>query len=109
MFVKSELFRELYLKSATLENTVSSFQTSGIVPFNSDIVPADKYIEDPRHNISTATTLTYRDSNTPINKNSICDQSPSNGQIPCTNDNIAEIPKTSTATQTMKNNKATEN
>ena len=40
-----ELFRESYLKSATLENAVSSFQTSGIVLFNSDIVPADEYIE----------------------------------------------------------------
>ena len=35
-----ELFRESYLKSATLENPASRFQTSGIVPFNSDIVPA---------------------------------------------------------------------
>ena len=40
-----ELFRESYLKSATLENAVSSFQTSETVLFNSDIVPADEYIE----------------------------------------------------------------
>ena len=53
-----ELFRESYLKSATLENPASSFQTSVIVPFNSDIVPADEYIEDPRDNISNANTLT---------------------------------------------------
>ena len=41
-----ELFRESYLKSATLENAVSSFQTSETVLFNSDIVTADEYIED---------------------------------------------------------------
>ena len=104
-----ELFRESYLKSATLENAVSSFQTSGIVPFNSDIVPADEYIEDPRGNISIATTLTDGNTKIPTNETSICDQSQSNEQIPCTSDNIAGIPKTSTTTQTMENNKTTEN
>ena len=63
-----ELFRESYLKSATLENAVSSFQTSGIVPFNPDIVPADEYIEDPRDNISIATTLTDVDTNIQLMK-----------------------------------------
>ena len=104
-----ELFKESYLKSATLENTVSSFQTSGIVPFNSDIVPADEYIEDPRDNISIATSLTDGNTKIPTNEISICDQSQSNEQIPCTSDNIAGIPETSTTTQTMENNKTTEN
>ena len=101
-----ELFSESYLKSATLKNAVSSFRTSGIVPFNSDIVPADGYIEDPHDNISIATTLTDRDIKIPTNEISICDQSQSNEQIPCTSDNIAGIHKT---TQTMENNKMTEN
>ena len=104
-----ELFREPYLKSATLENAVSSFQTSGIVPFNSDIVPDDEYIEDPRDNISTATTLTDGDTQIPSNEISICDQSQSNEQIPCTSDNITGTPETSTTTQTMENNKTAEN
>ena len=42
----------------------------------------------------------------PTNEISICDQSQSNEQIPCTSDNIAGIHKT---TQTMENNKMTEN
>ena len=93
-----EPFRELYRKSATLKNAVSSFQTSGIVPFNSDIVPADEYIEDPRDNISIATTLTDGNTKIPTNEISICDQSQSNEQMPCTSDNIAGIPETSSTT-----------
>ena len=62
-------------------NAVSSFQTSGIVPFNSDIVPADEYIEDPHDNISVATTLTDGDTKLPTNEISTCDQSQSNEQI----------------------------
>ena len=65
-----ELFRESYLKSATLENAVSCFQTGGIVPFNSDIVPADEYIEYSRI-ISIATTLTDGDTTIPTNENSL--------------------------------------
>ena len=65
-----EPFRESYLKSATLENAVSCFQTGGIVPFNSDIVPADEYIEYPRI-ISIATTLTDGDTTIPTNENSM--------------------------------------
>ena len=45
----------------------------------------------------------------PTNEISICDQSRSNEQIPCTTDNVAGIPETSATTQTMKNNKTTEN
>ena len=105
-----ELLRESYLKSVTLENAVSGFQTSGIVPFNSDIVPADEYIEDPRDNISIANTLTDGNTKIPTNEINICDQSQSNEQIPCKSDNIAGIPETSTTTsQTMENNKTTEN
>ena len=84
-----ELFRESYLKSATLENAVSSCQTSGIVPFNLDIVPADEDIEDPRDIISIATTLTDGNTKIPTNEISICDQSQSNEQIPCARGNIA--------------------
>ena len=63
-----ELFRESYLKSATLENAVSSFQTNGIVPFNSDVVPADEYIEDPCDNMSIGTTLTDGDNKISTNE-----------------------------------------
>ena len=59
--------------------------------------------------ISTATTLTDGDTNIPTNEISICDQCQNNKQIPCTSDIIARIPKTSTTTQTMENNKTTEN
>ena len=45
----------------------------------------------------------------PTNEISICDQSQSNEQIPCTSDNVAGISETRTTTQTMKNNKTTEN
>ena len=93
-----ELFRESDLKSATLENAVSSFETSGIVPFNSDIVPDDEYIEDPRDNISIATTLTDADTKYPTNEVSICNKSQSNEQVPCISDNIARITDTSTTT-----------
>ena len=86
----------------------SSFQTSEIVPFNSDIVLADEYI-DPGDNISIAITLTDGDTKIPTNEISICDQSQSNKQITCTSDNIAGIIETSTNTQTMENNKTTEN
>ena len=86
----------------------SSFQTSEIVPFNSDIVLADEYI-DPGDNISISITLTDGDTKTPTNEISICDQSQSNKQITCTSDNIARILETSTTTQTVENNKTTEN
>ena len=42
-----ELFNEAYVKSATMENAVSGFRTSGIVPFNPDVVPEHEYMEDP--------------------------------------------------------------
>ena len=58
-----ELFNEAYIKSATLENAVSSFRTSGIVPYNPDIVPEHEYIEDPRPLDDTTDTSTCNLSN----------------------------------------------
>eukprot|EP00794_Sanderia_malayensis_P021114 gene21114-23182_t len=48
-----ELFSEAYLKSATVENAVSGFKTTGIHPFNSGIVPDAEYLQDPREAAST--------------------------------------------------------
>ena len=42
------LFNEAYLKSATLANAVSRFKTSGIFPFNPEILPDREFIDDPR-------------------------------------------------------------
>lgn len=43
-----ELFSEAYLKSAIVENAVSGFRTTGIHPFNSQIISDTKYLQDPR-------------------------------------------------------------
>eukprot|EP00794_Sanderia_malayensis_P017231 gene17231-18952_t len=48
-----ELFNEAYLKSATVENAVSGFKTTGIHPFNSGIIPDSEYLQDPREAAST--------------------------------------------------------
>ena len=57
-----ELFKDAYIKLATLENAVSSFHISGIIPFNLDIIPQHEYIEDPRPTADT-TTANISDSN----------------------------------------------
>eukprot|EP00794_Sanderia_malayensis_P011476 gene11476-12672_t len=36
------------LKSATVENAVSGFKTTGIHPFNTDNIPDSEYLQDPR-------------------------------------------------------------
>ena len=43
-----ELFNAAYLKSATIENAVSGFRCTGIVPFNKEILPLSDFLEDPR-------------------------------------------------------------
>ena len=44
------MFNEAYLKSATVENAVSGFKTTGIHPFNANIIPDSEYLQDPRNN-----------------------------------------------------------
>ena len=39
---------EVYLKSATLANTVSEFKTSGVFPFIPEIIPKHEFIDDSR-------------------------------------------------------------
>eukprot|EP00794_Sanderia_malayensis_P011459 gene11459-12657_t len=48
-----ELFSEGYLKSATVENAVSGFKTTGIHPFNFGNIPGSEYLQDPREAGST--------------------------------------------------------
>jgi hypothetical protein len=43
-----ELFNAAYLKAATIENAVSGFRCTGIVPFNKEILPSSDFQEDPR-------------------------------------------------------------
>ena len=53
-----ELFKDAYIKSATLENAVSSLRTSGIIPFSPNIIPEQEYIKDPRPTADTTTANT---------------------------------------------------
>ena len=46
----SALFSAAYTKSATIENAVSGFRTSGIYPFNRNIIPVSEYADDARVN-----------------------------------------------------------
>ena len=43
-----ELFNAAYLKSATIENAVSGFRCTGIVPFNKEFLPLSDFLEEPR-------------------------------------------------------------
>jgi hypothetical protein len=43
-----ELFNAAYLKAATIENAVSGFRCTGIVPFNKEILPSSAFLEDLR-------------------------------------------------------------
>ena len=43
-----ELFNTAYLKAATIENAVSGFKCTGIVPFNTEILPSSEFLDDPR-------------------------------------------------------------
>ncbi|CAB4013632.1 tigger transposable element-derived 6-like [Paramuricea clavata] len=43
-----ELFNAAYLKAATIENAVSGFRCTGIVPLNKEILPSSDFLEDPR-------------------------------------------------------------
>ena len=43
-----ELFNTAYLKAATIENAVSGFKCTGIIPFNPEILPSNELLEDPR-------------------------------------------------------------
>jgi hypothetical protein len=51
-----ELFNTAYLKAATMENAVSGFRCSGIVPLNSDILPSTDFLDDP-HTTALASTV----------------------------------------------------
>jgi hypothetical protein len=42
-----ELFNTAYLKVATIENAVSGFLCTGIVPFKKEILPSSDFLEDP--------------------------------------------------------------
>lgn len=42
-----ELFNTAYLKAATIENAVSGFKCTGIIPFNPEILPSNELLEDP--------------------------------------------------------------
>ena len=44
-----ELFNTAYLKAAgTLENAVSGFKCTGIIPFNPEMLPSSEFMDDPR-------------------------------------------------------------
>ena len=49
--VLGELFNEVYIKAATLQNAVSGFRCTGIVPVNSEILPIDQFLNDPRNTV----------------------------------------------------------
>ena len=49
--VLGELFSEAYIKAATLQNAVSGFRCTGIVPFNSEILPIYQFLNDPRNTV----------------------------------------------------------
>ncbi|CAB4032795.1 tigger transposable element-derived 6-like [Paramuricea clavata] len=51
-----ELFNTAYLKAATMENAISGFRCSGIVPFNSDILPSSDFLEHP-HTAASASEV----------------------------------------------------
>lgn len=53
-----ELFCTAYYKAATIENTVAGFRTSGIYPFNSDVLPSSDYFEDSRVSAQVLVTAT---------------------------------------------------
>ncbi len=42
------LFNTAYLKAATIENAVSGFRCTGIVPLNNSILPETEFLSDPR-------------------------------------------------------------
>ena len=48
-----ELFNTAYLKAATIENAVSGFKCTGIVPFNTEILPSSEFLDDPRETDAT--------------------------------------------------------
>ena len=52
-----ELFNTAYMKAATVENAVNGFRCTGIVPFNSSILPDSTYLTDPRENEETTESL----------------------------------------------------
>ena len=43
-----ELFNAAYLKAATVENAISGFKCTGIVPLNRDVLPDSEFLDDPR-------------------------------------------------------------
>ena len=57
-----ELFNAAYLKAATIENAVSGFKCTGIVPVNPDILPASDFLDDPRGDVQPSS-----DEQSPIN------------------------------------------
>ena len=57
-----ELFNAAYLVAATVENAVSGFKCTGIVPVNPDILPASNFLDDPRGDVQPSS-----DEQSPIN------------------------------------------
>ena len=43
-----ELFKTVYLKSATLENAINGFKCIGIHAHNAQILPSSDFVDDPR-------------------------------------------------------------
>ena len=42
------LFNAAYVKAATVENAISGFKCTGIIPLNPDVLPESEFLEDPR-------------------------------------------------------------
>ena len=43
-----ELFNTVYVKATTVENAISGFKCTGIIPLNPDVLPESEFLEDPR-------------------------------------------------------------
>jgi len=83
----AELFKESYHKATTMENVVSGFRCTGIVPFSKEILPAGTFLSDPRDKESDASpskvvTSAIATSQKPINADLPSDPIPCSSSSP---------------------------
>ena len=93
-----ELFNVAYLKAATVENAISGFKCTGIIPLNPDVLPESEFLEDPREtseNVQPPTSNTVSSVNNHEKISSA--KSPSTSSIPPMSPTVpSEVPTTPT-------------